>query len=365
MFWHLLSAPKGARVSLEHLDDVAVHYANGDILLEQTKSALAHNPLSDWSVDLWKTIGNWIDDIEAGRVTLSQTTFQIYVTPIYQGDLSSAISQANTASDVHQLVSKISAQVTLKPPADACLVYITKFLNFDDARRQAFVERIQVISADLDPIDALRKLLSPTTNEESVDILCAVGIGLAKERADALIRQKKPAIVSRSDFLKEFHAFVRKNNMPSYLNSISPPPAKGEVESLLSSRPDFVAQLDLINVQKSQRLLAVSDFLRTSSDKVIWADQGLVYPDSFDELDDDLLRKHSAIGMVINSQFSEKDDVSRGAMVYGQCAQLSLPVEGKQVPGHFTHGSFNALANTRRLGWHPKYPELLEKEDEE
>jgi hypothetical protein len=56
MFYHLLTAPKEAWVSLELVDDIAVHYANGDMLAEQTKSALSHNPLSNWAIDLWKTM---------------------------------------------------------------------------------------------------------------------------------------------------------------------------------------------------------------------------------------------------------------------------------------------------------------------
>ncbi|HEY7296498.1 MAG TPA: hypothetical protein VH684_01070, partial [Xanthobacteraceae bacterium] len=35
--FHLLDSPKGAKVSLELLDDVAVHYADGSLMLEQTK----------------------------------------------------------------------------------------------------------------------------------------------------------------------------------------------------------------------------------------------------------------------------------------------------------------------------------------
>ena len=290
--------------------------------------------------------------------------FQIYVTPVYKGTFSSAISNANTAEEVIKLVAEITIQVATVPPSESCLDHVNKFLNFDDVKRQLFVRKIAVISTGTDPIDALRELLSPTIDRTSTDTLCAVGIGLAKERADSLIRQKKPAILNCADFRKDFQAFVRKNNMPSYLNSLSLAPAKGEVDSILSSRPEFVAQLDLINVNDSQRLRAVSDFLRTSSDKITWAEQGLVYHGSFDELDDDLLRRHSAIDMAVNTEYSEKDDAARGKIIYARCAQISAPLEGKQVPGHFTHGSFNALANVRRLGWHPKYSELLEKEDE-
>jgi hypothetical protein len=34
------------------------------------------------------------------------------------------------------------------------------------------------------------------------------------------------------------------------------------------------------------------------------------------------------------------------------------------VPGHFVHGCFNALADLRRLGWHPDYQSLLDEGNE-
>ena len=38
--YHLLTCPKGAHVSLEYLDDVAIHNSDNTFILEQTKSAL-------------------------------------------------------------------------------------------------------------------------------------------------------------------------------------------------------------------------------------------------------------------------------------------------------------------------------------
>ena len=47
---------------------MAIHYPEGLQLLEQTKSALKQNPISDWADDLWKTIANWLNNIKAGEV---------------------------------------------------------------------------------------------------------------------------------------------------------------------------------------------------------------------------------------------------------------------------------------------------------
>src|SRR5258708_4537850 len=80
--YHLLDCPPGAQVSLEHTDDVAVHYLDGSQLLEQDKSALKQNPISDWADDLWKTIAHWLKGIKAGDIDPASTTFSVYVTPV-------------------------------------------------------------------------------------------------------------------------------------------------------------------------------------------------------------------------------------------------------------------------------------------
>lgn len=364
MFYHLLTAPKDAHVSMELVDDIAVHYENGDVLVEQTKSALSHNPLSNWAIDLWKTIANWIDDIDAGRLNVERTVFQLYVTPVYEGKFSSAISKARTREEVAAVVAFVSSSLSADSPSDDCLKHVQKFLSFAEDRRWKFVSRIQIVSADHDPINALYRLLIATTDESLHELLCATGIGLAKERADALIRQRKPAKIECGEFQQQFRALARKSNTPSYIHSTSPIPDASAVKSLLLSRPDFVAQLDFVGAQESQKLRAVSDFLRTKSDKVKWAEDGLVFKGSFDELDDDLLREYESIELLVSDEHSGKDEPTRGRMVYIRCTSLTPPVEGNLVPKHFTPGSFNALADSRRLGWHPRYTEMFLKEEE-
>ncbi len=82
---HLFKALDGERVSLEFLDDVALHRANGTILLEQAKSALSGNPITDRADDLWKTLANWADICSEGKVNVKTTDFRLYVTPIKAG----------------------------------------------------------------------------------------------------------------------------------------------------------------------------------------------------------------------------------------------------------------------------------------
>ena len=116
--YHLLTCEKGASVSLELLDDVAIHHANGKLTLEQTKSALKQNPISDWAGDLWKAVANWLDSAARGDIDADEAAFRLYVTPVRTGEWSQALSAAATIEEVASLVSEIKIALAnlRKPP---------------------------------------------------------------------------------------------------------------------------------------------------------------------------------------------------------------------------------------------------------
>lgn len=364
MCFHLLSAEDGCGVSLEHLDDVAVHYPDGSILVEQAKSALSHNALSDWSSDLWKTIANWLEAIRSGELDPNKTLFHLYVTPTKVGKFANAIHVSDSAKQVDALTKEIRQKLKSRKGIPACIEHLEVFLSATDSERFELLKRITVVSRDDDPLDALRAQLRATVPIQIMDQICEAAIGMAKERADKCIRNKTPALIEVTEFRRIFHAFVKKHNMAGLLASLSPNPATEIVQQTLLGRPGFIRQLQIVDASDDQQLRAVSDYLRTTADKVLWAEQGHVFEDSFDELDGTLLRHHGSIKSEIDDLHSDKSEVVRGRTVYNRCSVLQLPLEGREVPGHFTHGSFHALSEEGTLGWHPRYRELLDKESD-
>jgi len=363
--YYLLSSPSDSSVSLEYLDDVAVHYADGTILLEQCKSALAHNPISDWSDDLWKTVANWLDAAETQKVDWANTSFQLYVTPPKHGKLSMAIHAASDAKAVEALVKLVNDKLKKKVPPPKCIAHVQRFLDAKDVLRLAVIGKATVVAADLDPLEPIRQLLRPTVPEESLDVICASAIGQAKEAADRCIRRKAPALVNVAEFRRNFHAFIQRNNMAGYLPTLTTAPSETDAKALLTSRPVFVRQLELIDASEEQLLRAASDLMRTSGDKAKWAEQGLIFDGSFTDWEDSLRRKHNAVHSEINEIYSDKNPGAQGRIVYSRCAAMEVPLDSRAVPGHFTHGGFNDLADRRELGWHPKYQVLLDEEDKQ
>lgn len=360
--YYLLSSPSDASVSLEYLDDVAVHYADGTLLLEQCKSALGHNPISDWSDDLWKTVANWLGAVETQTVDGTKTFFQLYVTPPKSGKLSLAMHAAADANAVEALVEQVKEKLKKKADSPKCIEHVRRFLDTTEALRLAVVGKTTVFATHTDPLEPIRELLRPTVPEASLEIICASAIGQAKEAADKCIRRRVPALVRVAEFRRNFHAFVQQNNMAGYLPTFTAAPSKDAAKALLTSRPVFVQQLQLIEASEEQQLRAASDLMRTSGDKVKWADQGLVFDGTFEDWEDSLLRKHDAAQSEVQEIYSEKTQEAQGRIVYSRCATMEVPLDSRAVPGHFTHGGFNDLADRLKLGWHPQHQTLLNGE---
>src|SRR6187402_1353341 len=105
----LLDAPPGAVAYIEHDDDVSVHRADGSVLLEQTKSALASEPASDHALDLWKALANWAKHMGSERAPVGPVTFRYFVTPIKTGHLVQQMHHAWNDSTVQNVLDAIDA----------------------------------------------------------------------------------------------------------------------------------------------------------------------------------------------------------------------------------------------------------------
>jgi len=358
--YHLLTCEDGASVSIEHIDDVAIHTAAGNVIREQTKSALTQNPLSDWAVDLWKTVHIWMESVAMDETDVTTIRFRYYVTPTKVGAIAGKLSKATTAAEVAAITGEIKKALGRKKPA--CLQYLQTFLNATDAQRTAAISRMMIVSTDEDPVEPIRERFRNAVRPEILDNACHSIIGMAKEEADRLIRRGKPALISSDDFRQKVRAFIGTITFTSTLTSLVPAPSNTEVAGLLSSRPTFIRQLELIQTSSDENLRAVSDFLRASADKSYWAEKGLIFEASLDDLDSNLIARQTAIAGEVGDLHGDMAPETRGRLVYHRCIQVSLPLEGRAVPGHFVPGCFNSLANLRRLGWHPDHASLLDKD---
>lgn len=358
---HLLKAPDGDTVSLEYVDDIGVHRADGTLLLEQSKSALSGNPAADRAEDLWKTFANWADLCAQGTIQGATTDFRLYVTPIKVGNLVGHLHAASSAEAAAAALAKIKKLVDPKKADVGCGPQITRFLNVGDEICSLIIQRFQLTS-ELDPVESVREFVRAGVPSQAQDDLTSAAIGMARDRIDRLIRNQQTPVLSATVFRRQFQTFTRRSNLANLLTSKAPEPDDSAIQALVDTAPTFVRQLQAINASDDMLVVAVSDYLRTKTDKVLWADEGTIVEESLDDLDGQLVRQHTIIRDEVEDTYAANDEPARGRTVYRRCAATTLPLDGQALPSHFVAGAYNCLADDRRLGWHPSYKTLFPEE---
>ncbi|CAN7424021.1 ABC-three component system protein [Mesorhizobium caraganae] len=354
--FYLMSEEVGRKVSLEHLDDVAIHYASGKLILEQSKSALSGNPASNRSVELWKAMSNWAT-LPQSLVTAA-TVFRYYVTPLKNGELVHELNDAKDFGKAAALLKKFKTKTFQGKPGIGIEPFVAKFLAAGDEICLSVIERFELLSED-DPLAAIRGKLIATLPEENLDRFCAAAVGMAKAEAESLIRKGQAPLIEAGAFRRRLRAFIRKYDFSNLLVSTTGAPAEQVIGDILARQPTFVRQLAAVEASTTLMTTAVSDFLRTTADKVNWADAGSIVDNSLDDLDQSLIRHHSLTSDELADTHAHLEWPLRGRYLYRRCTELQMPLEGRALPSYFVAGEYNCLADDRRLGWHPDYQSLF------
>ena len=179
----LMIGQDGEHVSTERLDDVAVHLADGFLILEQTKSALTHNPISDWAIDLWKTFANWITTTTRLGLDPTKIRYVLYVTPVKTGNRALALHEAQTRAQVDAVVKSLRADFSARKSAPACAEHVQVLLDADPELRTTIIANFSLVTED-DPLIAIRNHIDLTISPAVLDDICVAAIGWVSTTAD-------------------------------------------------------------------------------------------------------------------------------------------------------------------------------------
>lgn len=365
LFFHLLTCPAEAEVGLEHVDDVSVHLCGKVIHAEQCKSALTGNPLSNWSTDFWKTISNWLDNIDSGFLDAQSTRFQIYVVPIKKSGFSGRLSALKTDSEIDAAISEIRTKRAKLASPPECEPYLAKVLGANAGLLRNLIRNLVVANNDNDPVAPILAHLDATVRPEMQEAAARYGIGDAMKLIDDAMRAGDPPVISASKFRKRFHAFISAHDSERFLHSLSTAPTDEVIANTISQSPCFIRQLDMVECEIGEKTRAASDFLRTTVDRTRWAEEGMVFEGSMNEYDTALLSRHQNLRIEVGLENKSLSAKEQGRLLYAKCCSSTpIPLEARTVPVHFLSGSLNALAERREIGWHPDFASLLDGGEE-
>lgn len=355
---HLLRAASGSKVSLEFIEDTAIHRHDGTLWLEQSKSALSGNPIADSSVELWKSFANWAGLCIDGKIDPATTAFRLFVCPLKDGPIATQLHEASSDADVKVLLATIAKKVTPSTKLKGCNPKISDFLAAGEATCIQIIKNFRLISAD-DPVEPIRELLRFAVLEEALDDFCAHAIGMAKNRIAALLRDGKKPVLDAEAFRRDVRDFIRRHGALGLLIPTTGSPTPAEVDAVLATTPMFVQQLLKVQMPAEDVVRAVSDYLRSDADRTLWAAEGRIVAESLDALHDTLEAHFRITRGEIEDLLTDKDEETRGRTVYRRCVSHQAPLDGRNVPGYFIPGTFNMLADDIRVGWHPHFADYF------
>lgn len=354
----LLQVEDGAGVSLEYLDDVALHGASGALTLEQCKSFSGNGGLTDKSVDLWKTFANWADICADQSLDPSAMSFVLVAVPGKASQLVYNLQAATDEEAAKEILTQVKKWMGPAAAEKGAGPHIARFLAHGDDTCVAIIRNFSFVP-EPDPVEAIRRVLRATLPETAVDDFAKAAIGMADQEAQKLMRVHAAPLVDAAAFRAHFHAFVRKHNLAGLLNSTTDAPDKSVIDKTIASAPMYVRQLAAIEASPDLMIGAVAACLRSTADRVQWAEAGDIVKSSLDDFDQGLERKFALLRDQTEDLHSSKDEKTRGRLVYRQCSLVELPLESRSVPSYFVEGAYNILADDVRIGWHPTYKTLL------
>lgn len=355
---HLLLAPMGSVVALEVLDDTDIVQPDGNVKVEQSKSGMATNPISDWSIDLWKTFSNWIDAIEAGHIDLARTQFHLYVVQKKNGDIIDLLKFSHSKSLALEAIKTIKKKYKSEKPT-GCKIYVDKFLSYDPQKLAQLIVQFTYECGDSDPVKPIKDVLRNTVAEIALDDVCCVAIGWVKVKSDELIGAREHSGIEKDVFSDWLSTHCTKLSYDYLLNYSVAIPETSEVEYNIPKHPTMMLQLDLIERSYRDKVKAMTDFMRSKTGKIRWAELGFIVEAQFKDFEEDLEEQWEANRLRIKGASSKLTEIEQGQSLFLECRQLTHKINGKDAPDYFSRGTFQHLADSERIGWHPIYKTLL------
>ena len=364
----LLRDPTGS-IAIERVDDVALSSSKADAVptvveIDQLKhTGDASTTFSDHSPAIWRTIGNWSrlvasdNDLKLGFLDLVFITNASLQTEAGISRLGISEHDRDPATALSKLVTVALSSKNQTSEKDR-----SDFLALDEPVRIALIRAIRIVqnSPNLRALGSeIEDLLHYACEAEQLPELRTELEGWWFDRLSQVLATGEGAVVS----LLEVDArvsYLREKYKSSNL--------KIDIEEA-TERPDslnnylFVRQVRAVKVGEERLRNARRDFLKASAQRSKWLREARIDPAELDKYDQVLEERWSTQAAIhcdeLPSPSSEDEKCKCGRTTLGWAETQQTPLRGASAQ-FLTSGSYHALADRLRVGWHPDFKNLFE-----
>jgi hypothetical protein len=358
LYW-LVKAPADSLIGIETEDDIVIKLANGESIFEQDKSSTTTHPFNISRKDIWKTLLIWAEAISSGEIRLEHSYFFLVTNKSGRESIAATLSEAKDSKSAAQALEVLKTKA--KEISGEVSLLAAKLLQYPDDILISLIERISYQSGDGLFGKALeRKLesglqLDMETHDQNISIIREL-TGWVFQQATQAWREKKAAWIDRNAFHRE-----KINILTNYRQTVVDEVliALGEIpesENRLQWQNRYVKQLQLINCTKEEILKAIYEYLNSVAKRTMLARNGYVTQKQIDDLDRNL--EEHWVNIYKSRKISHKalQPEEIGQIIYYDTTDYDTTVGRYVLKSHFvTKGSYHALADKLKVGWHPEF----------
>ena len=364
---HLLKCGQGDAVGIEFGADVSVLLKEDGTIREEDKSSLRGNPLTDRSTNLWKTLYNWVVLVKEQKIDPAKTHFVLYANKpvdtnsyvIQLEEAENSVAAEMTLKAIQEQLSDVGLETELGKYLQE-LFYVSR-----EILKQIIVNFEFECSSSTDDLkteifNELRKKYIP--EKRLGDIFRSISGWLFYEILSR-ISQKREPIIYFEEFSRKMLQLVQDVRFEKIVDFSEAQIGNQEEASNaeLARRPNYIKQLDLINLPTNGKLKAAIAFLKTNINVQLWIEKDIVSQDEMNSFINHLIEYYNNCSERIQSICAEDTDENKGLKTYMECRERNATINEQTPPAGTIAGTYNQLADEMKLGWHPQWERLLNK----
>jgi len=365
-FYHLLQSRPGGCVCVEVLGDVATLSKEGNVISEEDKSSIVGNPLTDRSIDLWKTFYNWILAVQNGDIHAELTRFVLYCNQTGKVGIVNSFDSAQNKKEAGAAIDKAKTALHDVTKDHKIWKYYNFSVNQNGLILQAIIERFELqtgVGAGYNEVKI--ELRGQHVPETQIDFLMEKISGWLLKTVSENIAAKKPAIIKWEDYDHEFKvAYDRSRRRELYDFTLVSPLGYLEKNQQVKTRPCYLKQLDVIDSNDEEIMEAVTDYLRAKVNLDKWIRDEIIDFDVASDFESKLLtfwknkKKHIAI---TQKKLTEQE---HGQLLLIECKSRQETIRDMSPVRSTIEGTYHSLANKPVIGWHPEWENLFQTQEE-
>ena len=357
---HLFQAGPGSKVYIEQLADVSTESLSGSYILEEDKSSVVGNPLTNKSDNIWKTFYNWIKNIQDKKMDIDKMQFVLWCNQSGRESIINAFDNASTPEQAKSALESAKNILSDINSEHSIWEHYNFAVNQNESLLLKIIERFKLqISNDAGLEDLryeIKKALIPDYFAENcIDKLNG---WLLKVFGEKVYAGEIPVILWE-DFNKECQAFFGRIRGMDLIDFALYETLDPLIEAQIKEIPCYLKQLELIESTEDDILEAVTDYLRANINLNKWIENNLIDSELADDFENKLKSFWKNQMKAISITHKNFSDVERAQLLLAECQSRQEKLGDITPPFSTVSGIYYYLSNIPLLGWHAKWEEFF------